>query len=693
MEQRTLLIVDDLEVNRAVLMSYFSDTFSVLEAENGAEALSILKRQRVDILITDIFMPKMDGIALMQAVRMENSLKNIAIIAITEREENCELRALQAGADDFINKPFSVELLKHRIHSVISQSRFRQNISLYSFLYNDLKLPFAIVRLVEDKVYYYYVNKAYAALSEVTPEQFLQENSRILNPDFAFFLSKASENGSVSKQTFFSEKKGKYYDVVAYRNQDSFYSFSTSENLEIGKRIREKEAHDHILREITTADPNALGILHFNLTKRQCEGGSGSSPYFSNLSFPVECDTLIKKFSTLIVEGDDRKRFCACFSIEALLEKFEKGITQLQESYFAKMANGGVHWLTVLLKIAKNTQTGDVECVAYCVDEMEKKISHLLIETVIKKDCDCLLCIDPTENTLRVFGGKQTENQNTIFSFLDFDIWMKQYLQMHYDGDEKETFIAENSIEAILKRMKNRESMVVDVRFIKNGEVRLERVSYYWMDERKTYLCVTFTNITNSLQLEQERNAELQKLVTKAREEERLRSQERDDLRNLYYEEIRQKELMLTNLLANIPGGIAIYKIGEEIETLYSSDGVPKLSGRTMEEYEEWIKEDAILASVHPDDQGMMRREIERVVPLGKPLYMTYRLHHKNGSYLWIMLSAVKIREEDGCPIYYAVYTSIPEQVAQYAELCENSPTAIHVVDMETNKIDFVNIS
>lgn len=153
----------------------------------------------------------------------------------------------------------------------------------------------------------------------------------------------------------------------------------------------------------------------------------------------------------------------------------------------------------------------------------------------------------------------------------------------------------------------------------------------------------------------------------------------------------RESAIMRENLVNALPGGIAIYKMGNPIETLFFSDGVPKLTGHTPEEYEAWIQGDIIENVVFADDRPQMRKLLTDAVRLGKAVRITYRIYHKNGSLVWIQLSGTKIREEDGVPVYYVIFTRPTEESSMYQTIVDDSETLIFVAEQGSHKIIFAN--
>lgn len=121
----TILVADDVEMNRAVVAENLNDRYRVIQAENGLEALEILKTDvsGVDLVITDIMMPQMNGFELIDKIKNNDYLKNIPVIILSAMEETeSEIKALALGAIDVIAKPFEPEVLRRRVENILQVS-------------------------------------------------------------------------------------------------------------------------------------------------------------------------------------------------------------------------------------------------------------------------------------------------------------------------------------------------------------------------------------------------------------------------------------------------------------------------------------------------------------------------------------------------------------------------------------------
>mgnify|MGYP000001185996 FL=1 len=120
----TILIVEDNQEIRHYLCSGLADLFNTLEAGNGEEALEKLKDNEVDIIITDVMMPVMDGIKLCKNVKQNIRTCHIPVIILSAKTDiKDQLEGLQVGADDYIPKPFAIAVITSKIQNMMRTRR------------------------------------------------------------------------------------------------------------------------------------------------------------------------------------------------------------------------------------------------------------------------------------------------------------------------------------------------------------------------------------------------------------------------------------------------------------------------------------------------------------------------------------------------------------------------------------------
>ncbi len=119
---RILVVEDDLDLNRILCRTLTNRGYDVTSADNGISALSKTEEQTFDMIITDIMMPKMDGFELADSIRLTN--KDIPIIFMTARDDKpSKMLGYSIGIDDYIVKPFDMDILLMKIGAILRRAR------------------------------------------------------------------------------------------------------------------------------------------------------------------------------------------------------------------------------------------------------------------------------------------------------------------------------------------------------------------------------------------------------------------------------------------------------------------------------------------------------------------------------------------------------------------------------------------
>lgn len=135
--KKKILVVEDNELNRMMLVGILEDDYQVLEAENGKEALEVLKQygEEISLILLDLIMPVMDGYAFLSYSKADPSISSIPVIVTTQNDgESDEVAALAHGATDFVAKPYKPQVILHRIASIIN---LRETAAMVNLLQYD----------------------------------------------------------------------------------------------------------------------------------------------------------------------------------------------------------------------------------------------------------------------------------------------------------------------------------------------------------------------------------------------------------------------------------------------------------------------------------------------------------------------------------------------------------------------------
>ena len=135
MSETILVVEDDKDIQELVSEILKAEGYKVLTAGNGLDGYQIYKDEKLDLLILDIMMPKMDGYQLAKLIRKKD--EKLPIIMLTALEEEYdEIKGFEIGADDYITKPFSFNVLLRRVNAILKRTKTERK----EIEYKDIKL-------------------------------------------------------------------------------------------------------------------------------------------------------------------------------------------------------------------------------------------------------------------------------------------------------------------------------------------------------------------------------------------------------------------------------------------------------------------------------------------------------------------------------------------------------------------------
>ena len=135
--RKKILVVEDNALNRSLLCQILSADYDVEEAENGQEALGVLRQfgEGISLILLDIIMPVMDGYTFLSIMKADPSYSSIPVIVTTQNDaESDEVAALSHGATDFVAKPYKPQIILHRVAGII---RLRETAAMINMIQYD----------------------------------------------------------------------------------------------------------------------------------------------------------------------------------------------------------------------------------------------------------------------------------------------------------------------------------------------------------------------------------------------------------------------------------------------------------------------------------------------------------------------------------------------------------------------------
>lgn len=183
-----LLVDDDIELLQFE-SKFLSEYYNVLIAENGIEALEVLKKSNVNLIVSDIMMPEMDGFEFMEKVKSDIEYSHIPVILLTAKVNNqSKVQGYELGADAYLDKPFSVDVLLARIENLLQgREKLRES------FFNNPFTGAAIVALTK------------------SDEEFIKKLNTLVQDNLAesdFNVENMAEHFNMSRASFYRKVKG-----------------------------------------------------------------------------------------------------------------------------------------------------------------------------------------------------------------------------------------------------------------------------------------------------------------------------------------------------------------------------------------------------------------------------------------------------------------------------------------------------
>lgn len=205
-EPGKILIVDDNKVNRILLgRGVEQDGHKIETAENGKQALEMLKQGSYDLVLLDIEMPELNGYQVLEACLQDNELRNLPVIMTSSLDEiDAVVKCVELGAEDYLNKPVNPILLRARVNASLEKKRLRdeQRKLIRTFATKEvaeelLKTGFSLGGKFVDATVMFTDIRSFTTLTESLPPA---EVIEMLNDYYALMFDAITSNGGSVNQ-------------------------------------------------------------------------------------------------------------------------------------------------------------------------------------------------------------------------------------------------------------------------------------------------------------------------------------------------------------------------------------------------------------------------------------------------------------------------------------------------------------
>ena len=624
MKEKIMLIVDDIDVNRAVLEECFRGEFSILHAQGGHQAVQIIEqyKSRITMILLDIMMPDMDGLAVLRWLK-QWGYDTIPVIAVTA-ESDYQLEALEAGAWDFIPKSADNRIIRARVHNVLGRSDFegerRHSKQLMKAthemdnLVNSIPGGIAIYKLTERRFETRYFSDGVAQLTGHTREEYAQ----IIGDDAASIVY-AEDRYRLAAAAIATLQSGKPIDET-YRiyHKNGSLVWVRLNGIVIGKEDgkplihavfqipqRMVQLYDNLVNEtpslIYVSDVHNYNLLYINHTGLRKLGKE-------------TIDYAGKKCYDFLMNRTSPCPFCKLkkMSEDAYLEReFQSPQSGAIYSMRGRLADwNGIPAHVEYIQDVTETREAEQKNV-----ELTKQLQSVMEHI---PGGMCMYRIDAAGSCPAVY------NQAFIDIF--------GYLPEHQADALKKTDYSRVHPED-LPELKRKLDEAIE------ANARVNHTYRSFSEVADKYIWINL----NGVIVPQEDGSKLCYAsyadVTAERE-----AQEKLIYTQHIMDDLRQKAQSALNnyqvLVNAVPGGIAQYEmLNGQVLTRFVSDGLCELSGYSREERELMDSQD-MLSITYDEDYDRLLGAIHTAIAGRENLTITYRIRTKSGQPRWVNLNA-----------------------------------------------------
>jgi phosphate regulon transcriptional regulator PhoB len=142
--QKILVVEDEPDIRKLVQYNLTQERFSVLEAEDGEQALKLLQRERPSLVILDLMLPGVSGMELCKLLKQRSETANLPILMLTAKAGEADrIVGLEMGADDYLAKPFSPREMVARVRAILRRSEAKPVAEAAAYEKSSLKIDFS----------------------------------------------------------------------------------------------------------------------------------------------------------------------------------------------------------------------------------------------------------------------------------------------------------------------------------------------------------------------------------------------------------------------------------------------------------------------------------------------------------------------------------------------------------------------
>lgn len=653
MNRNTLLIVDDQEINRSIIKYIFEDSFNILEAEDGDQALTIMNQNKDSIVavLLDIVMPGKNGYQVMIEMSKAKLLESIPVIVITAQDtsENIK-RVFELGASDTIVKPFDSITVRQRVLNIIELNKLKLNLStLVKEKANELQeskelLMDALISIVE----HHSIESGHHVLR-------IRMFTKVLLDDLARIHPECGLDARIINVI---SSAAALHDVGKIAIPDSILKKPgplTSEEFEIMKTHSIKGCE--IIAGLSRLHDKEYIQYAYSICRHHHEryDGKGYPDHLVGDNIPL-CAQVVGIADAYDALTTDRV--------------YKKAYTP--EVAYNMILNGQCgQFSPILLESFKNVRSAFAQLTKDYADGLLPQSAIELSKSVTPK------FFDAPSNSLEIdqmkyFALLRLENSTTIEIDMESGVYHLVYKQSNafdifYSGDSFPNNYKHFSESYVHQDDRNVDLMNIIDEFLKSGSFK------------QSFQQRVLDNVTNTfVQYE----VTILKIDTLHKDDKNILVIWKN-LQGMTYDPAKSSSTLSESTFI----GNVTCRLNEGFTIIKANDTFMAMIGYSREEFKEKFNNNFIEA-LHPDDKEHVRQSISRSLNTGDFIELIYRIITKDGRVIWLLDNSRSFSGNDGHQYLACVLTDITKTKQDQEEL-RLSNERLQIIMNQSNDIIF----
>lgn len=455
-QKKKILIVDDSEMNREILISMLEDEYDIIEAEDGQQAVCIMTENHEDLslLLLDMNMPVMNGYEVLQVMKERLWLERIPVICISADSSDDTIgRAYELGVSDYFARPFDVAVVLRRVHNTIalhdkSMGNFQDAIGMLSaFYYLILKVnlttdSYLILKDgVEDQEKYFNEQTSFydRVYSFIEKEHIYQDDEK----DYLEFCSlqrlrEAFAGGSKQESIRYRRKVGNEFKWVSV-------TMICSEEYQPDNQVvmlYVKDINDDYLKqldEVMRKTTDSLGTVTVNVSEGYCVSCAVKDKSMDMAGEKERLNSYVRRLSQYAIGWEDRIKAEELFSQESLLQSFENGRTNVSlETAVQGDDDEKIRMFRVAIEMARNSVTQEIEGVMYFLDITESYLAEKIPQLLYQKSFEKIALIDARRKLINIESTEEFNAYRYLNTKINYDVYVHDIIGATVPPQERE---------------------------------------------------------------------------------------------------------------------------------------------------------------------------------------------------------------------------------------------------------------